>query len=159
MTLWCVFAGKKSTSSFTPFLRYCKRYWELVILGNLAMPDQAHSKCWYKHVENFNVYLLGKKSTSSTFFFLKIMSRLCQLAIVEFRIRWDVICNKSDSVILEKQPSELARNCRHYSQTSYKTWGCNLWISHEEKVIMWNLHMQNLLIWGMSIPCLQVSEE
>ena len=111
------------------------------------------------NVENFNVYLLGKKSTSSTFFFLKIMSRLCQLAIVEFRIRCDVICNKSDSVILEKQPSELARNCQHYSQTSYKTWGCNLWISHEEKVIMWNLHMRNLLIWRMSIRCLQVSEE
>ena len=69
--LWCLDAGKKSTSSLTYISWYIAQ--DIIAkllfgyLGTLGMPWQVHSKCRYKHIENYNVYLHGKNQLHHSF--------------------------------------------------------------------------------------------
>ena len=67
--LWCLDAGKKSTLSLTYISWYIlyKILLQSYYLGTLGMPCQAHSKCRYKHVENYNVYQHGKNQLHHSF--------------------------------------------------------------------------------------------
>ena len=49
-------------------IRILQRYCKLVILDTLGMSGYAHLKRYYQLVENFCVYLTGKKSTLSSIF-------------------------------------------------------------------------------------------
>ena len=69
---------KKSTSSFTFSLRYCKRYWNLVTLGTLKMPGYAQPKWYYQFVENLCVYLLAKNQLHFQCFSADI-AKICKL--------------------------------------------------------------------------------
>ena len=98
------------------------------------MPGQANSKCWHKHVENFNVDMHGRNQLHHSFLSEDTVKIL---AILVFRLGMMKFLPTNQIQLFQNcSHFEFGEKCWHYGQTSYKTGGCNLWISHEEKEIL-----------------------
>ena len=80
--LWHLFAGKKSTSSFTSSLRYCKDTENLLfwVLWTLDMSGYAHPNWYYKLVVNFCRYLQAKNQLHPSCFSGDI-AKICKLIL------------------------------------------------------------------------------
>ena len=77
--LYCLYTGKKSTSSFTFSLRYWKDIAKLLFWTLWGIPIFAHPKWYYQLAENFCVNLQAKKQLCCPYFswYCKDMQTSC----------------------------------------------------------------------------------
>lgn len=120
-------------------LRNCKRLqaiYQIILFQRYKKISPLHSLSmnvyltFYRILKCFVVsyiYIIFSTPSFSHIFLLpfpewaNIISCENDLCITVFRIRYGILCNKSDFVSLIKYSFLNKEKCRHYGQTSYKT--------------------------------------
>ena len=83
------------------FLEILQRYCKLVVFGTLGLSDYAHPKWYYQLVENFCVYLQGKKQLYPPCFYGDI-AMICKLILGSLGMPVIFTLTQSDSITLQK---------------------------------------------------------